>query len=418
MYLLEGTSKHYKWGKQGLKNAVAKIAILQNQEINNPNDYFSEFWWGTHQQGMSQVISPDCEQSQSLGEFFENGDLSYLLKILSIRTCLSLQIHPDRVSAERLHRAELENFKKTGAKMNYPDPFDKPELVVALRDFGGFSGFASWEEILDNFSRYEALREGVGAFLASLEAESNRAVAKKRLFEYMVSREAANITEMITGIEKELIEKRVSEGLNKREDVTLKLIKKYGADVGVILTLMLNYIELRPLEGMLLAPNVPHCYFKGEVIEIMHSSNNVIRLGLTGKYKDKKNLLECIDYGHDELPILNKKEENFEISKEKILSYSTKFDEYFKLKIIGDFKGDKDILECVNKAQKGKKLMMKSEEKSMEMELLDYELETKNMILLNLGGDVEVRLIRNGKDTLKQKVSSFYFKIFYCWIFF
>ena len=398
MYLLEGTTKHYQWGKQGPNSAVARISKLQGLEVDKTKTTFSEFWWGTHPQGMSKIKSNKLEPGSPLGNFFANGDLSFLLKVLSIEKCLSLQIHPDRTAAELLHRKELERCKNSNLKLNYPDPYDKPELVVALNDFGGFSGFEDWEKILANFGRYMALEKALGGLLTELDQEPIKSQAKKSLFEEIVSRDIKEIGEWVNGIREQLTTALSKGELDTRDAVTLELINQYQVDVGVILTLMLRYVELKPLEGMLLTPNVPHCYFKGEVIEIMHSSNNVIRLGLTPKFKDQQNLLKCIDYGHPKLQILNEMSDLSKVTKEKILSYSTSFDPYFKLNIIGDFNNSADVLSNICEQENADNL------ESEEFELLEYELTTQNLVLLNLGGDVEIQLICEGKDPLVQEV--------------
>jgi len=38
-------------------------------------------------------------------------------------------------------------------------------------------------------------------------------------------------------------------------------------------------------------PNEPHAYLKGDCIEYQASSDNVVRVGLTPKYKDKETLI-------------------------------------------------------------------------------------------------------------------------------
>jgi mannose-6-phosphate isomerase class I len=56
------------------------------------------------------------------------GDLPFLLKVLSIRTALSIQVHPDRDQAQVLHAAWPDVYK---------DANHKPELAVALTPFEG-----------------------------------------------------------------------------------------------------------------------------------------------------------------------------------------------------------------------------------------------------------------------------------------
>ena len=55
-------------------------------------------------------------------------DLPYLLKVLSVETALSIQAHPDKPLAEKLH-AERPNV--------YKDGNHKPEMAVGLNDFSG-----------------------------------------------------------------------------------------------------------------------------------------------------------------------------------------------------------------------------------------------------------------------------------------
>ena len=73
----------------------------------------------------------------------------------------------------------------------------------------------------------------------------------------------------------------------------------------------------------------------------MHSSNNVIRLGLTKKFKDKKNLLRLVDYQHGSLDILNrgvKHQTRSDVSSPNLvdfkMDYSTEFDHLFRVNVI------------------------------------------------------------------------------------
>ena len=246
-------------------------------------------------------------------------------------------------------------------------------MVIALQDFGGFAGFQEWEVIRETFARYEALDECFLDKIAKIDEESQQmeffsdvdctAFKLKQLLEFIVdvtdtetpfinpnkgfnpNLKKSNILgykislpKLTNNLKKEI---NSFKSKNLRDEITLQLLNQYGADVGILITLMLQYVELEPLESMLLAPNVPHCYFKGEIVEIMHSSNNVIRLGLTKKFKDKKNLLKLVDYRHASLNIMNKGVKH-ELNKEVvsanlndyIFNYSTEFDHLFRVKII------------------------------------------------------------------------------------
>ena len=57
----------------------------------------------------------------------------------------------------------------------------------------------------------------------------------------------------------------------------------------------LNFIELNPGEALFTPPGIPHAYISGNVIECMANSDNVVRVGLTSKFKDAGTLLQIVD---------------------------------------------------------------------------------------------------------------------------
>lgn len=53
---------------------------------------------------------------------------------------------------------------------------------------------------------------------------------------------------------------------------------------------------LLPGESLFICPNEPHSYLQGDAIECMARSDNVVRVGLTEKYKDIETLSEMLSY--------------------------------------------------------------------------------------------------------------------------
>lgn len=53
---------------------------------------------------------------------------------------------------------------------------------------------------------------------------------------------------------------------------------------------------LEPGEGLFLAANEPHAYISGECVECMAASDNVVRAGLTPKFKDVETLTAMLTY--------------------------------------------------------------------------------------------------------------------------
>jgi mannose-6-phosphate isomerase len=60
--------------------------------------------------------------------------------------------------------------------------------------------------------------------------------------------------------------------------------------------LFLNYLLMAPGESFFMAANEPHAYVAGEIIECMACSDNVVRAGLTPKFKDVQILVEMLTY--------------------------------------------------------------------------------------------------------------------------
>jgi mannose-6-phosphate isomerase len=73
------------------------------------------------------------------------------------------------------------------------------------------------------------------------------------------------------------------------------LQKKYSeGDVGLFCLYFLAYRTLSPGEGVFLKADVPHAYLKGNIIECMANSDNVVRAGLTPKFVDVETLSDIV----------------------------------------------------------------------------------------------------------------------------
>jgi mannose-6-phosphate isomerase len=76
----------------------------------------------------------------------------------------------------------------------------------------------------------------------------------------------------------------------------LRLCSQYPGDVGVFSPFLFNVITLQPGDAIFLGANEPHAYLSGDCIEIMACSDNVVRAGLTPKFKDVSILCEMLTY--------------------------------------------------------------------------------------------------------------------------
>lgn len=80
------------------------------------------------------------------------------------------------------------------------------------------------------------------------------------------------------------------------DDLFLRLAKQYENDVGCFSIYLLNCLKLSKGEAIFLAANIPHAYLFGDGVECMACSDNVVRAGLTPKFKDVTVLCDMLDY--------------------------------------------------------------------------------------------------------------------------
>eukprot|EP00919_Chromeraceae_sp_WS-2016_P054335 GHVR01129057.1.p1 GENE.GHVR01129057.1~~GHVR01129057.1.p1 ORF type:complete len:101 (+),score=3.01 GHVR01129057.1:2543-2845(+) len=79
-----------------------------------------------------------------------------------------------------------------------------------------------------------------------------------------------------------------------RLGLILSLKDSFGDDLGIIASCLLEYRKLSKGKCFGIPAGVPHAYIHGECLEIMKSSDNVVRMGLTNKFKDFSTLINII----------------------------------------------------------------------------------------------------------------------------
>lgn len=75
-----------------------------------------------------------------------------------------------------------------------------------------------------------------------------------------------------------------------------RLSADFPGDIGVMCPLFLNCVKLSPGHSFFCGPSEPHAYISGDCIECMAPSDNVIRSGLTPKFKDVDVLCDMLTY--------------------------------------------------------------------------------------------------------------------------
>ena len=69
----------------------------------------------------------------------------------------------------------------------------------------------------------------------------------------------------------------------------------HPGDLGVVASLLLRYVVLRPGEAIFLPAGGLHAYLRGTGVELLANSDNVVRAGLTPKHIDVPELLKLVD---------------------------------------------------------------------------------------------------------------------------
>lgn len=235
--------------------------------------------------------------------------LPFLFKILSIDKALSIQAHPNKTLAEQLHARDPKN---------YPDDNHKPEMTIAVTPFEGFCGFRPLAEIAHFLESVPALRALVGEdaaaeFVANAKAQADEpdeaaVAASKKILQrafgaLMASEQAAVDTQTDKVVQQAQAEGdgfaaggvASTTGTIMSELVT-RLNGQYGKDIGIFVQFFLNYVHLQPGEALFLVADDIHAYISGDIVECMAASDNVVRAGLTPKFKDTKTLVDMLTY--------------------------------------------------------------------------------------------------------------------------
>lgn len=76
----------------------------------------------------------------------------------------------------------------------------------------------------------------------------------------------------------------------------IRLCNYHPGDVGCFAAYLLNFMQIKPGQAFFMAANEPHAYLRGQCLEIMANSDNVVRAGLTPKFKDVPNLIDMLTY--------------------------------------------------------------------------------------------------------------------------
>jgi mannose-6-phosphate isomerase len=295
VHRLNNEVRSYAWGSTSVLPA-----LLGLPEDGEPK---AELWLGAHPDSPSRlsdgrsldaVIDGDDGRLIGAGAVAPFGRrLPYLLKVLSAAAPLSLQVHPDAEQAARGYADEQDrSVSPAAAERRYRDPFHKPEMVLALEPFDALCGLRDPTD--------------TSALLRSLEVDDP---AWPRLLELVAAGALREAVSWLLSRDPDLpsLVRAVARGAGSHSDrpehaTTAALAQAYPDDPGVLVALLLHRVTLAPGEALFLAAGQLHAYLGGTAVEVMASSDNVLRAGLTSKYVDVDELMRITDFTPRPLP--------------------------------------------------------------------------------------------------------------------
>lgn len=300
---LQGTLARYAWGTHD-----AIPALLGMEDDGTP---VAELWLGAHPLSPSLVDGTPLDallerDPAALGD--ESGNmfghfLPFLMKVLSARHALSLQAHPSREQAVSGYAAEeARDIPRDAPERVYRDDWPKPEILVALEEFHTLYGFRSPRITWQLFNQLGA-GDDLLKLLAPLNARGGEAALQEVFLDILA----------IEGDRLELVRDLLRAAREHEHDcgevgslarTALELEADFGADPGIIAALLLNRVTLQPGEAVYVPAGRMHAHLRGTGIEVMASSDNVLRGGLTAKHIAVDELVRVVDFGWNEPEIL------------------------------------------------------------------------------------------------------------------
>jgi len=249
-HIVAGAIKDYDWG-------IVDGLACWHGTTGAPQ---AELWFGTHPSGPTTVVAGD-DAGRLLADVEAHRGMP-LVKLLAAGNPLSIQVHPDGALARR--------GWSSGSAL-FADDAEKAEMFVALDPFDVHVGWRDPGDAAAVLAEAGASTQVVETVLAGDPVASARCVIGLAPLER-------------AAIAGRLVDAAVRCGWDTPAVVALeRVIASFPTDAGVLVTVLLAHDVLHPGEAIAVSAGVVHSYVGGLGIEVMTSSDNVLRLGLTGK---------------------------------------------------------------------------------------------------------------------------------------
>lgn len=296
MYLLTNPWLHYAWGSVDLLPA-----LLHMHPDGRP---VAEIWMGAHAAlpssieiegqdvGLDEFVERSPHEALGADVVKESGPhLPFMMKLLAAGQPLSLQVHPSREQAEEGYRREdAAGIPLSDPTRNYPDNAHKPEMLYALTQFEMMCGFrpaAVIQGLLKDLGVVE-----LDPLIKSLGGGDPKESLRSALTELLTAdpQHQQVVTHAVVA--------SAQAHSDQRPEYQLlgELAQHFPNDIGIVASLFLNYVRIQPGDSVFIGAGVLHSYVRGLGVELMATSNNVLRAGLTAKHVDVPELLRLVKF--------------------------------------------------------------------------------------------------------------------------
>lgn len=297
--LMENPVRDYAWGSR------TALAEMQGRPVPAAGPE-AELWMGAYASCSSRVLpsgeyllarirrDPVAELGPEVAARY-SGQLPFLLKVLAVERPLSLQAHPSLEQArDGFARQEEAGLPADAPERSYRDKGHKPELLCALTPFDALCGF---RQVAQTCALLDALAvpelEVVSAPLRDRGADG-----LQDAFSSLMGTEEHRRADLVEAVATACRRVLESAGMAFAAELgwVLRLAEAYPGDPGVVAALLLNLIQLHPGEALFVPAGTLHAYLGGVGVEIMASSDNVLRGGLTPKPIDVPELMRVLRF--------------------------------------------------------------------------------------------------------------------------
>ena len=339
---ITNTPRNYAWGS---RTAIAEL--LGRQASGGPE---AELWLGAHPgspsivtdatpalagRRLDEVIAEDPTRFLGPGR----TTLPFLLKVLAADQPLSLQAHPDPAQAEAGFARENEaGLALDAPERNYRDASAKPELLLALSPtfeaLAGFQHVSTIRMLLEELILFtsgddrhavrglaDRLAGGDPVLAGSTGSSQDVAAGVPPLSPATVPahtgagnplhdtvewllRGGDDVAALVGAVTRAAASSARTSSFRREFETVGRLADLHPGDPGIVLSLLLNRISLGQGQALFLQAGSIHAYLEGLGIELMTSSDNVLRGGLTSKHVDVDELLDVVVFESTPVPVV------------------------------------------------------------------------------------------------------------------